>query len=421
MKLSTLARPIAAALALLVAPAFTPAAAAPHTHAAQAEPDVIKTTDGRELSGTIVRELNGYVWLDMGVGSPLMFRPDEIAEIVRDSGVQAGADPVIVSDEERDWVDDPSITRAAILTAEGPVGVQMSAKPLREAIPLLKEEGVELVVLKVKSGGGLGIEVQRLSDVIHNELKKEFQIVAWIEDAISAAAMTALTLETIYFMPKGTFGAATGWSGQLKAVEGRSLEQFLYQMEKISARGNYDEAIMRAMQINVPLSYDYDETTGEYDYYESTEGEFVLNDGEYILTFNAETAEAAGFSKGTAATLDELTRILQKSVGEIEWVGVEIAGEPYPIAKAELHQREWREEVTFQERRFQEIYIKYEMEIGNATSVAIESRGGFIRAAQRYLQRIKRMVEINPNFGLLQGITDEWFLQQEERLRRLRR
>lgn len=388
---------------------------------ALAEPDVVKMTDGRELSGTIVRELNGYVWLDMGVGSPLMIRPDQIEEIIRDADTEISSDPVAVDAGEATWERRPGVTRAAIITAEGTVGIQMSAKPLREAIPLLKQEGVDLVVFKVKSGGGLLIEIQRLSDVLHEEYKGEFQLVAWIEDAISAAAMTALTIEEIYMMPKGTFGGATAWSGQLKAVEGRGLEDVLYKMERISARGNHPPELIRAMQINTEVSYDYDETTGEYRYYDTLEGDHVLNDGEYILTFNSETAAEAGFSRGTAATLDELTKLLQRSVGEIEWVGVEVPGEPYPISLGEKHQREWREEVTFQENRFGEIYTKYEMEIGNAASVPVENRGGFIRAAERYLQRIKRMVEINPNFGLLRGITEEWFIQQEERLRNLRR
>ncbi|MEO0631245.1 MAG: hypothetical protein AAFY46_11050, partial [Planctomycetota bacterium] len=54
------------------------------------------------------------------------------------------------------------------------------------------ELGLELlVVIKIKSGGGFGLEVQKISDVIHEEFKPKFQTVAWIESAISAAAMSA--------------------------------------------------------------------------------------------------------------------------------------------------------------------------------------------------------------------------------------
>ncbi len=383
-------------------------------------PDVVETKDGRKLEGTIVREVNGYVWIDLGVGNPLMLRPDEIESIQRDADTEVGSDPVLADAEEKTWERREGVTRAAVITAEEMVGIWMSAKPLEDAIPILQDEGVDLVVLKIRSGGGLGLEVQKISDVLHKQYKPNFQLVAWIESAISAAAMSAHCIEEIYFMPRANYGAATGWSGALEAVEGRQLESFLYMMEKISERGNKDPLIMRSMQINVPLSYDI-EPDGTRKFYESTEAEHVLNDGEYILTLNAESAEHADFSKGTAGTLEELTRLLEASIGEIEWVGERISGEPFPISQAERHQREWREEMTFQQNRFIEIYNKYEMELGNAASVPVENRGGFLRKASRYLTQIRRMYDDNPNFGLLQGMTDEWFIEQERRIDELRR
>ena len=136
-------------------------------------------------------------------------------------------------------------------------------------------------------------------------------------------------------------------------------------------------------------------------------------------------SEAAASSPSTAAsragTLQELTKLLEASVGEIEWVGEKVPGEPFPICKAEKYQREWREDMTRQENRWGQIYTQYEMEIGNAASVPLENRGGFIRKAARYLQQIRRMYDENPNFGLLHNITDEWFIEQERRLDDLRR
>ncbi len=206
-------RPIMAALVLAFAMLVPASAKAAGVY----EPDIVKLTDGRELEGTIVKEQNGYIWLDMGVGQPLFLSPDKIEEIIRDSDEPLPTE--VAAKEEKTWEHVPGVTRAAVITAEGMVGMQMSSTPLREAIPMLKEEGVDLVVFKVKSGGGYLLEIQQLSDVLHNEYKKEFQLVAWIDSAISAAAMTALTIEEIYFMPHGHFGAMTGWSGQLEAVE----------------------------------------------------------------------------------------------------------------------------------------------------------------------------------------------------------
>ena len=392
---------LAIALAMLVATPRAMAAA----NLYEPEQDIVKLKDGRELKGTIVKEQNGYIWLDLGVGPEMFISPADIQEIVRDSDepIPTGDEGFAVKSDdakEKSWERIPGVTRAAVITAEGTVGMQMAAKPLREAIPMLKEEGVDLVVFKVHSGGGLLLEIQRLSDLLQNEYKPEFQIVGWIDSAISAAAMTAITIEELYFMPKGNFGACTGWHGQLVAVEGRGLEDVLYKMEKISARGNKDPQIMRAMQINEELSYDINEQTGEVNFYQNLNGEHILNDGNYILTFTAASAEACGFSSGTAGTLEELQALLEKSVGEIVWVG---------------------EEVNYQDARLGEVITKYRMELGNAQSVGVNQRGGFLKRAESYLARIKRMVDINPNLGLMQNLTDDWFRQQEEIIRNLRR
>lgn len=413
---------LAIALAMLVATPRAMAAA----NLYEPEQDIVKLKDGRELKGTIVKEQNGYIWLDLGVGPEMFISPADIQEIVRDSDepIPTGDEGFAIKSEdekEKSWERVPGVTRAAVITAEGTVGMQMAAKPLREAIPMLKEEGVDLVVFKVHSGGGLLLEIQRLSDLLQNEYKPEFQIVGWIDSAISAAAMTAITIEELYFMPKGNFGACTGWHGQLVAVEGRGLEDVLYKMEKISARGNKDPQIMRAMQINEELSYDINEQTGEVNFYQNLNGEHILNDGNYILTFTAASAEACGFSSGTAGTLEELQALLEKSVGEIVWVGEEVEGIPYPVSKAEKHQREYREEVNYQDARLGEVITKYRMELGNAQSVGVNQRGGFLKRAESYLARIKRMVDINPNLGLMQNLTDDWFRQQEEIIRNLRR
>ncbi len=412
--------------ALVLALACT--VSAPSAFASQIEPqDVVKLKDGRELKGTIVKEQNGYIWLDLGIGQELFLSPDKIEEIIRasDAPIPTGNEPALNATAEakgeKAWEHVPGVTRAAVITAEGMVGMSMAAKPLREAIPMLEAEGVNLVVYKINSGGGLLLEIQQLSDVLELEYKPKFQLVAWIDSAISAAAMTGLTIENVYFMPKGNFGAATGWSGQLVAMKGRGLEDVYYKMEKISARGGKDPQIIKAMQHHFELSYDINEETGEVKFYQDLTGQHILNNGAEILTLNAITAEQCGFSAGTAGTLQELQALLEKSVGEIVWVGEDVEGIPFPICKAEEHQRKYREEVHYQETRLDEVGIKYEMELNNARGVPVNSRGGFLKRAESYLARIKQMVKINPNLGLLNNITDDWFAQQEEIIRNLRR
>jgi hypothetical protein len=322
-----------------------------------------------------------------------------------------------------------------VLTLEDTVGIQMSAKPLHDAIPLLEKDKVDIVILKINSGGGLLLEIQRISDVVHNEYKKKFRTVAWIESAISAAAMSSHCLEEIYFMPQGNYGACTGWSGALNAVKGRQLEEVLVMMERISARGGHPKEIMRAMQIggdpaviqelqiaapSGELSADID-VNGNVTWYQNLAGKYVLNPkgGVKILTFNAEEAEKFKFSRGTAKDIDELARAM--GYQEIEWVGTKKPGYAYPICAAEETQIKWRKDITDAEQNFGRLMENYQRSLQTAQGTPPEDRGPWISKAKAALNDLRQIAKRFPNFQLLQGLEREWFDQQEEIIKRLTR
>ena len=216
--------------------------------------DTITLKDGRTLEGEIVREVDGYIWLKYKLGGleqETMFTPAEIVKIERDvAAAPVSADPVEKVDADARPQTRPGVPRGAVLTLEEMVGQFMTAYALEQARPMLDQElgddGERIVVLRIKSGGGALLEIQKLSDEIHNNYKKEFHTVGWIDSAISAAAMTAHCLEEIYFTPQGNYGACTGWYGALTAVKGRDLVEVLHMMEKISARGGYNPLLMRS-------------------------------------------------------------------------------------------------------------------------------------------------------------------------------
>lgn len=440
---------LVASLTLVWSPAGTPRATAAEltpvsAPVAQADKDKVYLKDGRVLEGKITKELEGYVWLlqdSNGIAHEEFLKPGDIDKIVRagDAGGEA-AKPAEETKAEAKSEAKPKpgpgdTPRAAILTLEEMVGIQMAAKPLKDAIPLLEKEGVNVVVLKIKSGGGMLLEIQRLSDVIHNEYKQKFRTVAWIESAISAAAMTAHCLEEIYFMPNGNYGACTGWSGQLVAVKGRELESILLSMEKISARGNHPKEIMRAMQISGrdevlselqieppsgKLSADIDPVTGKVTWYQDHSGKYILNPVANIdiLTFNAPDAEKFKFSRGTAATKEELAK--QMGYQEIEWVGKPKNGYSWPISDAEEMQLKWRADITEAQARLNEYFQKYGLAVQTAQSMQNKTdRAAWVAKARGHLDFLRQLAKRFPNIGLMVGINDEWFKDQEEMLRQL--
>lgn len=396
--------------------------------------DTVVLKDGTKVEGTIQRELDGSVWIKTSIGGIEMVQfilAENIDKIDRTAKPAEEAKPAPATATNTDPKPRRAgVPRGVVISLEGTVGIQMAAKTLEDIIPLLEKEigsdGTGIVVFKINSGGGLLLEIQKLSDVIHNKYKPKFRTVSWIESAISAAAMTSHCIEEIYFLPEGNYGACTGWFGALQAVSGEGLEEVLFMMEKISVRGGYAPEIMRAMQINEPLSCTIDEKSGKVSWYQNEEGAYLVNKGDSILTFTAPQALKYRFSRGTARNLEELTRAL--GYQEIDWVGEVRPGFIYPVSKAEDTMLAYRKKVTDDEARTQEYFVNYQQAFAAAAGTQDRDlRAKFVGRARQHLKRIESMVRNNPNFALLtwgMELKDwerDWLKVQEEELAKLLR
>jgi hypothetical protein len=416
-KMSTFMR-TAAALVAGIAAVFAAA-----THAVA---DKVHLKDGQVIEGRIEREEGGHVWIVETIGKISHTRfimADQIAKIERDSDAAPKAEAVKAAEPVR-TTNAPrtgKATRVAILNFGPPgdwaskgkkvgdmVGVQVAAQPFREAIPLLEADQVDVVVLRINSGGGMLLEIPKINDLLHYEYKKRFRTVGWVESAISAAAMSPYCLEEFYFMPKGNLGACTGWYGALQAVEGVELLEVLHMMERYSQRGGRDPKIMRSMQIMEPLSCTIDEN-GDVHWFQDLSGDHIVNPENRILTFNSIDAVKYKFARGIAATKEELVELM--GLQEVEWVGQRAADlvDNFMIA------------TTDTENRLREVLAKYNMALAAAQGSPPDRRGAEVGKARRYLEELRRMIKVADNFKLLLGVDDEWFEVQEENLRRLLR
>lgn len=412
--------------------------------------DRLTLKDGRVLEGEIVRELDGVIWFKSG-GATIMYTPSEYSKLERDTGAgekkedpastQPAVKPAERTEEAKPRVGDRN-KRAAVITFGDEengnmVGIYCTADVLRQAIPLLEQENVGIVVIRFKSGGGALLELQKISDVIHNEFKPKFRVAAWIDSAISAAAMSAHCIEEIYFTPQGNYGGCTAFYGaSLVAMKGRELEELLFAMEKISARGLYDPKIMRAMQISADeagfsalgvspptgaLSADIDPDTGKVTWYQdATTGKHVLNPsgGVNILTFDSVTAAKFKFSRGTAANLDQLARAM--GLTEVEWVGKQDRRFIWPVSKAEEMTLKFRQQTKIDEANFRRYVANLNEAIGRARAEQDpNNRGKFIGKAREALNMIRNMVRNNPNFIFFNWGTQEEYdrwLEEVERV-----
>jgi hypothetical protein len=206
-------------------------------------------------------------------------------------------------------------------------------------------------------------------------------------------------------------GGCTEYSGALVASKGVRLEEILVLMENASAKAKRNYLIMRAMQIQQPLSASIDETTGQVTWYpDSTSGEFVVNrDGE-VLTITASQAVKFKLAKAIAATPDEVARAM--GYEEFEWAGQ---------SATDLIDTTLRE-CTKADTAFNLVFDKYGRAVNAAQQIQDrQRRGAEVGIARRHLSEIKRLAGLNPNFVLFYGLDTEWFREQDELLRRLMR
>ncbi|MDA1105099.1 MAG: hypothetical protein O2855_00705 [Planctomycetota bacterium] len=213
----------------------------------------------------------------------------------RSLGVDAGKVPVFV------------------LPLEGMVGVGLRHQEMQKVAALADSFGPgQVIVMKISSGGGMVVEGDDISvDLL--EIKKRHRLVAWIEEAISGAAFTAMCADEIYLMGHAVIGSITMFSsgqGGQKSIEGDALVAWLERMQQLADTGDPKKRPGMALKAMVysplMLSYDKDPITGVVTWHDTMEGEFELSTAEENLDFTCQTGIHSGFIDGRADTWDEL-------------------------------------------------------------------------------------------------------------------
>lgn len=408
-------RPVAAAIVLVGAALLSASAMA----------DKIVLKDGTVYQGKITREGDKFIYIKVMYGTveKLEFiNRDDVKTIERDDPAPKTDEALKQAEEEKTSAKTEGAkgaTRIAFLNFGPPsdwlgknddmVGVQVSSESFKQAIPLLEKAKTDIVVIRVNSGGGYGLESDRFRELFTKEYKPRFRTVAWVESAISAAAMSPWVLDEFYFFRKGNIGACTGWYGPLIAVKGAELEEMLFKMEKASEIGKKNPAIMRAMQIMDPLSADVDEN-GEVHWRQDEDGQFILNKKGRVYTMTTSEAIKFKFAKGVADTKEELVKAM--GIQEAEFVAADATA---------LVDKSIRENDAV-DKHNQVVFQKYQLAMNLAAQLPDkQSRGIELAKARRLLEEIERMVKLNPNFRFHMGIdlSPEWFKAQRDEIKRL--
>ena len=180
----------------------------------------------------------------------------------------------------------------------------------------------QTIVIQIKSGGGLVLEGDRIHDTLV-DIKKRHRLVAWVKEAISAAAFTALHCDEIYMMKNGAMGSIVMFAGQT-AIKGAELQAWIEELAEVAVIGGRDPIPAVCMVTRTKMaSYDKDSDSGKITWFPDMRGEFDISDAKNVLSLNAENAFHSGYIDGIADTKEELATLLDME----EWKEVNNSGQ----------------------------------------------------------------------------------------------
>ena len=290
----------------------------------------------RTLEGTLVRYADG--WLELAGPGGKRLSPVFSADIVSieqlgessdtgsaadgssdDGGGNASADSSGdgSASPSEDGEVDLSIRPTFLLPLTGMVGGDFRPEEIENVAAQADAIGPgQTIVLEINSGGGYVAEWQMIRDAIY-EVQKQHRVVAWVLDGTSAAASTSLCCDVIVMKSRGHLGSITTLMGGPSAPTAYQVASAIENMQPMLRRGG------RTPKMGVPfktgdagelslLSYTKDPDTGDVTWYQSLEGEKIMNNKGQVLGFTALEAIDCGLAIGQADTKEELGILLNQ-------------------------------------------------------------------------------------------------------------
>lgn len=241
------------------------------------------------------------------------------ASSTTDHGAEASEETTISDDAPLEASPKETVNRGELqkgvflLPLDGGVGEVIRSTEIREIAEHADTYGPgQIIVLDINSPGGSVLTGVQMRDLLY-DIRKRHRVVAWVDRATSGGAFLSFCCDEIYFRRSSNFGSITMWSGNFQGAEEPEMNAWIRQLEGVLAKTSRTPLFAAPMVVfAAPLSYDIDQTTGKITYYDNTDGEFVLSDGESVevLSVTADQALHSGLSDGTADTEQELAVLL---------------------------------------------------------------------------------------------------------------
>jgi ATP-dependent protease ClpP protease subunit len=293
--------------------------------------DTLTTRDGHLYDGKVLRRNDSGVVFEVhkyGATMRMEFAARDVASIsegaVVDSAPRIAEPDAPAASASADATADDSLPPAppivehtgptyCVVPMRGEVGKDLVASVLDQALADAVKRKPTVIVLEMDSPGGLIREVEPLIGTIRKY--KDTRTVLVVHHAISAAAITALSVPEIYMTPNSIFGAATAFrvmpDGTPQDIEEKMRSVWRAVARNSAEQGGHSPLLASAM---IDAKYDLHFDTGrdgKKEIVEGTGSNTVVRQGN-LLAMTAPEACACGLAAGTVedfATLGKLLRV----------------------------------------------------------------------------------------------------------------
>ncbi len=311
--------------------------------------DKVIYKDGTEATGRIISQDAKSVVLQMpkyGANVRLSIPTADIRAVVMDGGeAKAPAAPAVTS------APTPDEKRYYPLPIVGEIGKEVTADIFKVALADALKSRPDFVVLYIDSGGGSVAETRKMLEVIAEA--EDLHLVAYVKQALSAAAIIALTCPDIYMSPSAVLGGVVpyqvGPDGTPKAVEEKFQSVIRAQFRAAAELGEHPTVLVEAM-MDPDMELFLVEKDGKKSLSSVGPGK-LLKGKNKVLAMTASEAMACGIAKGKARKLASV----YKPMGLASWARIPGKGWDMMANRASLARRrqmmkEHRESVAAQRK-----------------------------------------------------------------------
>jgi ATP-dependent protease ClpP protease subunit len=258
--------------------------------------DTLKKTNGQTLNGKVVGEDKDVVVFEVSMGGM------QVRQRVPRSQIAA---------LQKQVREGPGYV---VLPIFGEIGVEVTADTLRRAITEAKRSKPQYIVLAIDSPGGLVSEKERIVDVIRRT--RDVKFVAYVRQAVSAAAIVAMACPQIYMAQESAIGATVtvrpDASGKMTAVDEKIQSVVRATDRAIALNSGHSELWVRGMsdrdlELAVVIDHGHArvvEATGR------PREQVIKRRGE-IMTMTGSEAVEYGLAAGVSPDIDGIKEFLQ--------------------------------------------------------------------------------------------------------------